>query len=51
MTGLHHFFRKCLKNVGQDSVSGIVHNLCFSISTTIWYTAAKIKYIRIPQDA
>jgi hypothetical protein len=22
--GLHHFFWKCLKNVGQDSVSGIL---------------------------
>jgi hypothetical protein len=24
MIGLHLFFLKCLKNVGQDSVSGIV---------------------------
>jgi hypothetical protein len=24
MIGLHHFFFKCQKNVGQDSVSGIV---------------------------
>jgi hypothetical protein len=26
MVGLHIFFLKCLKNVGQDSVSGIVPN-------------------------
>jgi hypothetical protein len=25
--GLHIFFWKCLKNVGQDSVSGIVHKV------------------------
>jgi hypothetical protein len=25
MIDLHDFFFKCLKNVGQDSVSGIVH--------------------------
>jgi hypothetical protein len=25
MLGLHHFFYKCLKNVGQDSESGIVY--------------------------
>jgi hypothetical protein len=29
MIGLHIFFFKCLKNVGQDSVSRIVHSRAF----------------------
>jgi hypothetical protein len=31
MTGLHNFFQKCQKNVGQDSVSGIFQNLLPSL--------------------
>jgi hypothetical protein len=30
MIGLHHFFLEMSKNVGQDSVSGIVHKEAFT---------------------